>query len=213
LATLVRLPVLRELKCPASADLACKLSGSNLFLVVAVSADAKFSHPAQVPDGFPGYSMPVPHPSAEGNLYVRLRDDPTVVHLTSLGAQQLPPTVAEAAHAEERHAAHAEPEPAPVVPKPTVLSSSSNGEGTVPVPAPTPPPSAVTPPTGSTGAPASSAGVGAPVTGVGVAAPSSARGAAVSAPAPAPEPVGPAVGSAPADTQISPPVASTVSAN
>jgi len=149
LATLVRLPVLRELKCPATAELACKLSGSNLFLVEAVSADPKFSHPAQVPDGFPGYSMPVPHPSADGNLYVRLRDDPSVVHLTSLGAQQLPPTVAEAAHAEERHAAHAEPEPAPVVPKPTVLSSSSNGEGTVPTASPTPPPAAVTPPTGA----------------------------------------------------------------
>src|SRR6202012_2227113 len=32
LATLVRLQVLRELKCPATAELACKLSGSGLFL-------------------------------------------------------------------------------------------------------------------------------------------------------------------------------------
>jgi hypothetical protein len=112
LATLVRLPVLKEIKCPSTVDLACKLSGSNLFLVDSVSSDPKFTHPVQVPDGFPGYSMPVPHPM-DGNLYVKLRDDPTVVNLTTLGAQQLPPTVDEAARAPERHAAHSEPEPAP----------------------------------------------------------------------------------------------------
>ena len=130
LATLVRLPVLKDIKCPATADLACKLSGSNLFLVDSVSSDPKFAHPVQVPDGFPGYSMPVPHPT-DGNLYVKLRDDPTVVNLTTLGAQQLPPTVEEAARAPERHAAHADrSRPAPVRRLPTkrVLSSSAGEE-------------------------------------------------------------------------------------
>ncbi|HEX4675781.1 MAG TPA: hypothetical protein VH209_10665, partial [Steroidobacteraceae bacterium] len=112
LATLVRLPVLRDLKCPATPELACKLSGANLFLVDSVSNDPKFTHPVQVPDGFPGYSMPVPHPT-DGNLYVRLRDDPSVVNSTALGAQQLPASSDEAARAPERHAAHAEPEAAP----------------------------------------------------------------------------------------------------
>jgi hypothetical protein len=144
LATLVRLPVFRDLKCPATADLACKLSGSNLFLVDSVSSDPKFAHPVQVPDGFPGYSMPVPHPM-DGNLYVRLRDDPSVVNSTALGAQQLPPTSDEAARAPERHAAHAEPEAAPTpTPTPnagtksTVLSSSSN-DSTSALPVPVPP--------------------------------------------------------------------------
>jgi hypothetical protein len=144
LATLVRLPVFRDLKCPATADLACKLSGSNLFLVDSVSSDPKFAHPVQVPDGFPGYSMPVPHPM-DGNLYVRLRDDPSVVNSTALGAQQLPPTSDEAARAPERHAAHAEPEAAPTPTptpnagtKPTVLSSSSN-DSTSALPVPVPP--------------------------------------------------------------------------
>ena len=73
----------------SSADLACKLSGSNLFLVDSVSSDPKFTHPVQVPDGFPGYSMPVPHPT-DGNLYVKLRDDPTVVNLTTFDAQTVP---------------------------------------------------------------------------------------------------------------------------
>jgi len=127
-ATLVRLPVLKEIKCPATADLACKLSGSNLFLVDSVSSDPKFTHPVQVPDGFPGYSMPVPHP-LDGNLYVKLRDDPTVVNLTTLGAQQLPPTVDEAARAPERHAAHSEPEPAPPVPATAQPTSATAAQG------------------------------------------------------------------------------------
>ena len=116
LGTLVRLPVLKELKCPSTPDLACKLSGSNLFLVDSVSSDPGFSHPVQVPDGFPGYTMPVPHPT-DGNLYVKLRDDPAVVNSTGLGAQALPPSSDEAARAPERHAAHADPEAVPQAPK------------------------------------------------------------------------------------------------
>jgi hypothetical protein len=104
LATLVRLPVLRELKCPASAELACKLSGSNLFLVQSVSSDADFKHSVEVPDGFPGYSLPVPHP-VNDVLYVKLRDDPTVVSRATLAAEQLPPSPQEVAQAAERQAA------------------------------------------------------------------------------------------------------------
>jgi hypothetical protein len=89
LANLVRLPVLKELKCPATPELACKLSGSNLFLIDSVSNDPGFTHPVQVPDGFLGYALPVPHPTA-GPLYVKLRDDPTVINPTTLEPQQLP---------------------------------------------------------------------------------------------------------------------------
>ncbi|MGH3547581.1 MAG: hypothetical protein ACRDQU_05580, partial [Pseudonocardiaceae bacterium] len=77
LATLVRLPKLHELVCPATPELACKLSGSNLFLVDSISTDPAFAHPVQVPDGFPGYALPVPHPT-DGRLFVKLRDDPGV---------------------------------------------------------------------------------------------------------------------------------------
>lgn len=94
LATLVRLPQLRELKCPASPDLACKLSGSSLFLVDSVSGESDFTHAVQVPDGFPGFSLPVPHPD-NGVLYVRLRDDPNVVSRATLSAQPLPPEPAD----------------------------------------------------------------------------------------------------------------------
>jgi hypothetical protein len=104
LATLVRLPVLNDLKCPATRELACKLSGSSLFLVDSVSSTAQFDHPVQVPDGFPGFALPVPRPTA-GPLYVKLRDDPTVVNATTLVAQQLPPSAEETARAAARHAA------------------------------------------------------------------------------------------------------------
>lgn len=104
LATLVRLPVLNELKCPATRELACKLSGSNLFLVDSVSGNPQFDHAVQVPDGFPGNALPVPRP-AEGQLYLKLRDDPSVVNATTLIAQQLPPSADELARASVRHAA------------------------------------------------------------------------------------------------------------
>ena len=112
LATLVRLPGLRELQCPASAELACKLSGSNLFLVQSVSSDADFAHAVDVPDGFPGYSLPVPHP-VNGVLYVKLRDDPAVVSRATLNAQQLPASADEIARAADRHAAASAQVPAP----------------------------------------------------------------------------------------------------
>jgi hypothetical protein len=159
LGTLVRLPVLKDLKCPATPDLACKLSGSNLFLVESVSSDPGFTHPVQVPDGFPGYTMPVPHPT-DGNLYVKLRDDPAIVNSTGLGAQQLPPTTDEAARDTERHAAHADPEPAPPTPKAsggdTKSAAASSSQSTSVQPAPAVAPAVTTSPaaTAMTTAPA-----------------------------------------------------------
>lgn len=104
LATLVRLPALKGVRCPATPELACKLSGANLFLVDAVATDSGFHHAVQVPDGFPGYALPVPHPS-DGRLYVRLRDDPSVINLAALDIEQLPPSPEELARAASRHAA------------------------------------------------------------------------------------------------------------
>ncbi|HEY7888423.1 MAG TPA: hypothetical protein VIC29_09385 [Steroidobacteraceae bacterium] len=117
LATLVRLPKLRELVCPATPDLACKLSGSGLFLVDSIATDPHFDHAVQVPDGFPGYALPVPHPK-DGQLFVKLRDDPTVVNLASVATHELPPTPQEAERASARHAAASPPASEPP-PKPT----------------------------------------------------------------------------------------------
>jgi len=108
LATLVRLPTLHGLQCPASADLACKLSGANLFLIDSISADAHFDHPTQVPDGFPGASLPVPHPGDGQPLYVRLRDDASVINSATLVAEALPPSPAELARQAAERAASAQ---------------------------------------------------------------------------------------------------------
>ena len=113
LATLVRLPILKDLKCPSNPELACKLSGANLYLLDSVASDAQFNHAVHVPDGFPGYALPVPHP-IDGQLYVKLRDDPSTVNRAALAAQQLPPSADEAARAIARQAA-VRPESDPAV--------------------------------------------------------------------------------------------------
>ena len=87
LATLVRLPKLDSLQCTADETAECKLQGSNLFLVDAIAQDQGFKNPLQVPDGFPGWILSVPHPGAKGQLYVKLRDDPSVVNLVTLTPQ------------------------------------------------------------------------------------------------------------------------------
>jgi hypothetical protein len=117
LATLVRLPKLRQLVCPATPELACKLSGSDLFLVDAIATDEDFSHSVQVPDGFPGYALPVPHPK-HGQLFVKLRDDPAIVNLASVDTRELPPTPQESERAGVRHEA-ASPPASKTRPKPT----------------------------------------------------------------------------------------------
>jgi hypothetical protein len=137
LVTLVRLPRLQTLTCPATPDLACKLSGSNLFLLDAVSADTHFEHPTEVPDGFPGYSLPVPHPG-DGQLYVRLRDDPSVVNQATLVMETLPPTPTEAArlaaaHSPDHGAAGGGTEAAAPLPTATPDSSGASDQGQPPV--------------------------------------------------------------------------------
>jgi hypothetical protein len=89
LANLVRLPTLKALKCPASPELACKLSGANLFLIDSISDDPQFTRAVKVPDGFLGNALPVPHPQG-GSLYVKLRDNPSVINSTTLMAQEVP---------------------------------------------------------------------------------------------------------------------------
>jgi len=95
LATLVRLPTLQTLQCPSAPEQACKLTGSNLFLVDSVSGDPDFKQSVQVPDGFPGRALPVPRPGKRG-LYLKLRDDPAVVNTASLVAEELPAPPVEA---------------------------------------------------------------------------------------------------------------------
>jgi hypothetical protein len=85
LATLVRLPAFRNLKCPGGRSQACELTGSDLFLVDSLSSDARFEHAVKVPEGFAGGVLSVPYPAA-GKFYVRLHDAPLVMNLAALPA-------------------------------------------------------------------------------------------------------------------------------
>lgn len=74
LATLVRLPALKEVRCPDSPDKQCTLTGSNLFLISSVGSDPEFKHSVPVPEGFADSTLSVPRPD-NSLLYIKLRDD------------------------------------------------------------------------------------------------------------------------------------------
>ena len=74
LATLVRLPVLKEVRCPDSPDKQCILTGTNLFLISSVASDSDFKHSIPVPEGFADSTLSVPRPD-NSLLYIKLRDD------------------------------------------------------------------------------------------------------------------------------------------
>jgi hypothetical protein len=83
LAVLVRLPILKEIRCSASPDKPCQLSGDNLYLIDSVASDPQFTHTAPVHTGFLDATLSVPHP-AETGLYIKLRDDPSAVSTATL---------------------------------------------------------------------------------------------------------------------------------
>lgn len=68
LATLVRLPHVTALTCPAGAE-RCTLSGTGLFLVRRISGGGD----TDVPDGFTGHTLALPRP-ADGSWTLHLRD-------------------------------------------------------------------------------------------------------------------------------------------
>jgi len=76
LATLVRVPILKELHCPIGPDTPCQLTGTNLFLIDSIASDAQFTHSTPVSANLLESKLNVPHPGAEG-LYLKLRDDPS----------------------------------------------------------------------------------------------------------------------------------------
>jgi hypothetical protein len=78
LANVVRLPSLKEIRCPDAPDQQCKLSGTNLFLIDSVASNAQFTNPVPVPVGFVGSTLNVPRPNGT-LLYIKLRDDPAAV--------------------------------------------------------------------------------------------------------------------------------------
>ena len=90
LATIVRLPTLSSLTCPADIVVPCTLGGSALYLMDSISLDPNFTDPTQVPEGFVDTTLAVPHPAAAGQpatYYLRLRDDPATAQQVTLNVQ------------------------------------------------------------------------------------------------------------------------------
>jgi hypothetical protein len=83
LAHLVRIPHLKEVRCPDDPEKQCTLSGDLLYLIESVASDADFTHAISVPSGFTDTSLAVPRPIGTV-LYIRLRDDPTTINTAAL---------------------------------------------------------------------------------------------------------------------------------
>ncbi|MGC1905801.1 MAG: hypothetical protein WA715_18425 [Candidatus Acidiferrum sp.] len=120
LATLVRVPALKEIRCPESADKPCQLTGNNLFLIDSVASDQQFTHNAPVPTDFIDSTLSVPHPGDTG-LFIKLRDDPSSVNTVTLPVAKLlePPSTGSSSPAPSAEPATSSPsEPAPSAPQP-----------------------------------------------------------------------------------------------
>lgn len=112
LATLVRLPGLTELRCPAEKDAPCILSGSNLFLIDSIASDEDFEHSISVSESAMEDKIEVPRPKGK-LLYLKLRDDPSVPHALEMPIKK--EAVRESAVREEKAAAPAAEKPASAV--------------------------------------------------------------------------------------------------
>jgi hypothetical protein len=83
LASLVRVPELKELRCPEKQDSPCELTGANLYLLDSVASDEDFTHTAPVPTDFIASKLSVPRPG-ESRLYFKLRDDLSATNIVVL---------------------------------------------------------------------------------------------------------------------------------
>jgi hypothetical protein len=98
LGTLVRIPGFKDLRCPRVLTKPCALTGDNLFLVASIAATPTFDNPTDIPTGFTGTEIVVPH-AVSGTLYVKLRDDPATVQtltmpITPVSVQAIAPALA-----------------------------------------------------------------------------------------------------------------------
>ena len=82
--TLVRLPRLKALDCPADPASKCTLRGEALYLLASVSATREFDNATSIPEGYPGATLAVVRPDQNGTLFVRLHDAPEVINRVAI---------------------------------------------------------------------------------------------------------------------------------
>lgn len=90
LVNLVRIPVLKAVRCVPGPEKQCTLSGDKLFLLDSVSADADFVNSVSVPEGFVEDALAIPPPKGK-TLYIKLRDDPATIDTVALPVPQSEP--------------------------------------------------------------------------------------------------------------------------
>jgi hypothetical protein len=83
LAHLVRVPHLKEVRCPDDPEKQCTLTGDLFYLIDSIASDRDFTHPVSVPSGFADTSLTVPRPNGTV-LYLKLRDDPIAINTAVL---------------------------------------------------------------------------------------------------------------------------------
>ena len=83
LVNLVRIPMLKAVRCVPAPEKQCTLSGDKLFLLESVSTDADFVNSVTVPEGFVEDALAIPPPKGK-LLYVKLRDDPGTIDTVAL---------------------------------------------------------------------------------------------------------------------------------
>jgi hypothetical protein len=138
LVTLVRLPALSQLQCPAETTQPCTLTGNNFFMLQSLSPNPDYTDPTPVPDGYTGTTLSVPHPAA-ATIFFKLRDDPASID-SAVMPMPTPPVTAHTHH--PSHSTQTEPQP----------SNTEPGAET-PVPSITPPTPPTTPTTQPTPTP------------------------------------------------------------
>lgn len=87
LVNLVRIPMLKAVRCLPGAEKQCTLSGDKLFLLDSVSSDADFVNSVTVPEGFVEDALAIPPPKGK-TLYIKLRDDPATIDTVALPVPQ-----------------------------------------------------------------------------------------------------------------------------
>ena len=87
LVSLVRIPMLKAVRCVPAPEKQCTLSGDKLFLLDSVSSDADFTNSVSVPEGFVEDALAIPPPKGK-TLYIKLRDDPATIDTVALPVPQ-----------------------------------------------------------------------------------------------------------------------------
>jgi hypothetical protein len=88
LVNLVRVPMLKAVRCVPGPEKQCTLTGDKLFLIDSVSSDVDFVNSVRVPEGFVEDALAIPPPKGK-TLFIKLRDDPATIDTVALPVPQV----------------------------------------------------------------------------------------------------------------------------